>query len=139
MDFAPTEAQRMLQHALADFARAELLPHYTRWDRNREFPAPLWPRLGEMGVFGLRVPERHGGADLSYLEAGMAIEQIAKGDFNACYGILNACFAGDILSRFAAPELCETWLRPMAAGEKVLLFLGAAEALFVLLPALVLS
>ena len=120
MDFAPTAEQRLLRETLADFARAELLPHYSRWDRNREFPAAIWPKLAEMGVFGLRVPAWYGGAELSYLEAGMAIEQVAKGDFNVCYGILNACFAGDILGRFAAPELCETWLRPMAMGEKVI-------------------
>lgn len=120
MDFALTEEQTLLRHSLAEFARAELAPHYTRWDRAREFPAALWPRLGDMGVFGLRVPEGLGGADLSYLEAGLAIEQIARGDFNVCYGILNSCFAGDILSRFAKPELCEAWLRPMASGEKVI-------------------
>lgn len=120
MDFEPTQEQQLLQSALSAFAKAELLPNYARWDRNREFPRDLWPRLGEMGVFGLRVPDQHGGSALSYLVAGMAIEQIAKGDFNVCYGILNACFAGDILSRFGTAELCETWLRPMAAGEKVI-------------------
>jgi cyclohexanecarboxyl-CoA dehydrogenase len=120
LDFALTEDQSILQRTLAEFARAELAPNYTRWDRNREFPAALWPRLGAIGVFGLRVPEGFGGAGLSYLDAGLAIEQVAKGDFNVCYGILNACFAGDILSRFAAPEICAAWLPPLAAGEKIL-------------------
>jgi cyclohexanecarboxyl-CoA dehydrogenase len=120
MDFAPSEAQRLLKHSVAEFARTELRPHYARWDRNREFPASVWPLMGQMGLFGLRVPERLGGAELSYLDAGLAIEQVAKGDFNVCYGILNSCFAGDILSRFAEPSLCETWLRPLAVGEKVL-------------------
>jgi cyclohexanecarboxyl-CoA dehydrogenase len=120
VDFEPTQEQRLLQQSLADFAKAELLPNYTQWDRKREFPRALWPRLGDMGAFGLRVAQAYGGVDASYLEAGMAIEQIAKGDFNVCYGILNACFAGDILSRFAAPGLGETWLRPMAAGEKII-------------------
>lgn len=120
MDFAPSEAQRLLKHSVAEFARTELRPHYARWDRNREFPASVWPLMGQMGLFGLRVPERLGGAELSYLDAGLAIEQVAKGDFNVCYGILNSCFAGDILSRFAEPSLCETWLPPLAVGEKVL-------------------
>ena len=70
-----------------------------------------------MGAFSLRVPEAHGGGAYSYLDAGLTIEQVARGDFNICYGILNACFCGDILSRFAAPALCETWLRPLAAGQ----------------------
>lgn len=120
MNFDLTEDQRLLQQALHNFAKAELLPLYTRWDRSGEFPAELWPKLGEIGAFGLRVPEAHGGTELSYLEAGLAIEQIARGDFNVCYGILNACFTGDILSRFASSDICETWLRPMAAGEKII-------------------
>lgn len=120
MDFALTEDQQLLQRTLQQFAKNELLPRYTYWDRTGEFPAEIWPKLGEMGVFGVRVPEMHGGGGLSYLDAGLAIEQIAKGDFNVCYGILNACFAGDILGRFASSLICETWLRPMLAGEKVL-------------------
>jgi cyclohexanecarboxyl-CoA dehydrogenase len=120
MDFSLTEEQLLLQRTLRQFAMAELLPKYTRWDRRGEFPAEVWPQLGEMGVFGLRVPETYGGTGFSYLEAGFAIEQIARGDFNACYGILNACFAGDILGRFASPEICSAWLPPLAAGEKVI-------------------
>lgn len=117
MDFALTEEQVLLQDSLKSFALKELLPKYAHWDRTGEFPARLWPRLGDMGAFALRVPERHGGSDFSYLEAGLTIEQIARGDFNLCYGILNACFCGDILSRFASADLCETWLRPLAAGD----------------------
>lgn len=120
MDFALSEDQVLARNSLESFARKELLPHYTRWDRTGDFPAELWPRLGDMGVFGLRVPEAHGGGGQTCLEAGLAIEQIAKGDFNLCYGILNACFAGDILGRFASSEICDTWLPPLAAGEKVL-------------------
>jgi cyclohexanecarboxyl-CoA dehydrogenase len=120
VDFALSQEQILLQDSLRDFAKRVLLPRYTHWDRTGEFPALLWPQLGEMGVFGMRVPERFGGGELSYLEAGLAIEQIARGDFNVCYGILNACFAGDILGRFASPELCQRWLGPLAAGSKVL-------------------
>ncbi len=120
MDFALTESQAILQDTMRDFAHQRLLPRYREWDRRAEFPAELWPRLGELGVFGMRVSEVHGGSDLSYLDAGLAIEQIARGDFNLCYGILNACFAGDLLSRFASPALCETWLRPLSAGRAVL-------------------
>ncbi|MTE01662.1 cyclohexanecarboxyl-CoA dehydrogenase [Paracoccus sp. YIM 132242] len=117
MDFALTEEQVLMQDSLKSFALNELLPKYAHWDRTGQFPAELWPKLGEMGAFALRVPEEHGGGAYSYLDAGLTIEQIAKGDFNLCYGILNACFCGDILSRFASPALCETWLRPLAAGD----------------------
>jgi cyclohexanecarboxyl-CoA dehydrogenase len=120
VDFSLSEEQVMLRASLHSFARTELLPRYTQWDRTGSFPAELWPRLAEMGVFGMRVPEDLGGTGLGYLDAGLAIEQVARGDFNLCYGILNACFVADILTRFAAPELCAGWLSPLAAGEKIL-------------------
>lgn len=120
MDFTLSEEQRLLQATLEAFATEELLPKYAHWDRTGCFPAEVWPRLGEMGVFGMRVPEAYGGGAMGYLDAGLAIEQIARGDFNLCYGILNACFAGDILGRFASPAICDDWLPKLAAGQTVL-------------------
>ncbi|MGV0819060.1 hypothetical protein [Martelella sp. AMO21009] len=51
--------------------------------------------------------KRRAAPGLGYLDAGLAVGQIARGDCTRCYGIPNACFAGDILSRFAAPDPCE--------------------------------
>lgn len=120
MDFALSEDQRIFADTLAGFARDVLLPKYTHWDRTDSFPRTQFLKMGEIGLLGLRVPEAYGGTGTNCLEAGLAIEQAAKGDFNCCYGILNACFAGDILSKFASQALQAAWLPGLAAGERIL-------------------
>ncbi|SMH38701.1 acyl-CoA dehydrogenase family protein [Azospirillum agricola] len=120
MDFSFSDEQRMVQDSMRAFARAELLPKYTHWDRNDEFPREQWLKMGALGVLGLRVPVDQGGQEADCVTAGLVIEEIARGDFNCCYGILNSCFAGDILGKFASPAVKDTWLPAMASGETVL-------------------
>ncbi len=47
-----------------DFAEAEVAPHIAQWDRDHHFPAHLVPQMGDLGLFGLVVPEEYGGAGL---------------------------------------------------------------------------
>ena len=120
MDFALSDEQRMIQESIRAFARDQLLPKYTYWDRHDEFPREQWLKMGEMGLLGLRVPAEYGGQASECVSAGVAMEEVARGDFNCCYGMLNCCFAGDILGKFASEEIKRTWLPQMAAGKKVL-------------------
>ena len=45
-----------------EFAEAEVAPHIAQWDREHHFPADLVPKMGDLGLFGLVVPEEYGGA-----------------------------------------------------------------------------
>jgi len=120
MDFSFSEEQRIFQGSIRSFAREVLLPKYTHWDRTDTFPREIWPQMGALGLLALRVPEAHGGLDAACVTAGLAMEEVARGDFNCCYGMLNCCFAGDILGQFAFDAIKAAWLPSMAAGEKVL-------------------
>lgn len=120
MDFSFSDEQQMIADSIGTFARNELLPKYTYWDRKEEFPRKIWPTMGEMGLFGLRVPTAYGGQNADCVTAGLAIEQVARGDFNICYGMLTCSLIGDILTKFASETVKNTWLRAMVAGEKVL-------------------
>jgi cyclohexanecarboxyl-CoA dehydrogenase len=120
MDFAFSDEQRMVADSIRAFATGELLPKYMHWDRTEQFPREQWLKMGALGLLGLRVPEAYGGQGADCVTAGLSIEEVARGDFNCCYGILNCCFAGDLLGRFASEAVKRTWLPPMAAGEKVL-------------------
>lgn len=120
MDFALTEDQRLVVDMLGAFARDVMAPAYMATDRAGAFPRTTWARMAGVGLFGLRVPERHGGQDMDCVTAGLAMEQAARGDFNLCYGILNSCFMGDLLGRFADDGLQRDWLAPMAAGTRIL-------------------
>lgn len=120
MDFGLTESQRIVADTLGAFARDVMAPAYMATDRAGVFPRAMWGRMADMGLFGLRVPEDCGGQGADCVTAGLAIEQAARGDFNLCYGILNSCFAGELLGRFAQDAVRRDWLGPMAAGQRIL-------------------
>lgn len=120
MDFAPTDDQRLIIDTVRAFAEKELAPKYAYWDRAEEFPREQWRKMGNLGLFGLRWPTDYGGQDADCLTAGFVIEQVARGDFNCCYGLLNAGLIGDIISRFAAEPIRQAWLPGLASGDKVM-------------------
>ena len=120
MDFAPNDEQRLIIDTVRAFAEKELAPKYAHWDRAEEFPREQWRKMGDLGLFGLRWPVDYGGQDADCLTAGFVIEQVARGDFNCCYGLLNAGLIGDILARYAAEPIRQAWLPGLARGEKVM-------------------
>jgi cyclohexanecarboxyl-CoA dehydrogenase len=119
LDFAFSKEQEELRRVLREFAVAELRPRYTEWDRRGAFPWEIWERLGDLGVPGVTVSEQCGGAGLGPVEAGIAAEEIARGDFNCAYAVVIGGLVGGILERFGSERVREEYLRPMAQGRRV--------------------
>jgi cyclohexanecarboxyl-CoA dehydrogenase len=120
MNFAFTPEQEELSRALRAFARKELAPRSQRWDKSGEFPWDVWRQMGELGLFGLRVPTALGGQEADLVTTGIAIEEVARGDFSCTYGVQLACLGGEIIGRNATEEVRQRWLPAMVSGEAVL-------------------
>lgn len=80
MDFALTDEQRQLRQEVRRLCEAELLPHRMEWDEAQEFPESGIRALAEQGILGATFPERLGGAELSYVEYALVMEELARVD-----------------------------------------------------------
>src|SRR5215831_7984852 len=98
MDFALSPEQEELVKTLRVFARKELAPRSREWDRTGDFPWPAWKQMGELGLLGLRIPTAYGGQDADLMTFGLAMEEVARGDFSCTYGIQLAGLAGEIVN-----------------------------------------
>ena len=78
LNFGLGESIDLLRDAVQDFAQAEIAPLAAEIDRSNEFPNALWPRLGEMGLLGITVPESYGGSALGYLAHIVAMEEVSR-------------------------------------------------------------
>ena len=80
MDFDSSEHHRLLRQSVREFARAEIAPHAQRWDREERFPLEVVPKLAQMGLLGIRIPEEYGGAGMDTVSYAICVEEIARVD-----------------------------------------------------------
>jgi cyclohexanecarboxyl-CoA dehydrogenase len=120
MDFAFTPEQEELVRTLRAFARRELAPRSAHWDKTGEFPWDAWRQMGELGLFGLRTAAEYGGQEADLVTTGLAIEEVARGDFACTYGLQLAALAGEIIGKNGTEEVRRRWLPPMVRGESVI-------------------
>lgn len=120
LDFALGEEIDMLRDQVARFASAEIAPRAAAIDRDNEFPADLWQKMGELGVLGITVEEAYGGAGLGYLAHCVAMEEISRASASVglSYGAhSNLCVNQIRRNGSAAQKAC--YLPPLIAGTKV--------------------
>ena len=75
-----TDERRMMQEAARDFTTKEVLPVANELDPEKgQIPRELIDKMGEMGYFGITIPEEKGGLGLGCFEYCMIAEELARG------------------------------------------------------------
>ncbi|MCP4431964.1 MAG: isovaleryl-CoA dehydrogenase [Gammaproteobacteria bacterium] len=118
LNFDLGETVDLLRDAVASFAQAEIAPLAAEIDRSNEFPNELWPKLGDMGLLGVTVPEQYGGADMGYLAHIVAMEEISRA--SASVGLSYGAFSNlcvNQINRNGNSEQKEKYLPKLVAGE----------------------
>ncbi|MCU0665296.1 MAG: acyl-CoA dehydrogenase family protein [Myxococcota bacterium] len=80
MSYELTEEQRILRQTVRDFAEAEIAPIARELDEKEKFSVELTQKMGELGLFGMFVPEEYGGSNMGYIAYIIAVEEIARVD-----------------------------------------------------------
>ena len=118
MNFELTEEHKMIRDAARDFAQTELLPGVIERDENQTFPAEQIKKLGELGLMGMMVNPKYGGAGMDTVSYVLAMEEISKVDAS-CSVVMSVnnslvCWG---LETFGNEEQKDKYLRPLASGE----------------------
>ncbi|MDR6920533.1 MULTISPECIES: acyl-CoA dehydrogenase [Chryseobacterium] len=120
MDFNLSEEQLMIQQAARDFAQNELLPEVIERDRDQKFPTEQVKKMGEMGLLGMMVDPKYGGAGMDSVSYVLAMEEIAKIDASAAVVMsVNNSLVCAGLEKFASEEQKVKYLTPLASGQVI--------------------
>ncbi|HCA07685.1 MULTISPECIES: acyl-CoA dehydrogenase [unclassified Chryseobacterium] len=120
MDFNLSEEQLMIQQAARDFAQNELLPEVIERDREQKFPTEQVKKMGEMGLLGMMVDPKYGGAGMDSVSYVLAMEEIAKIDASAAVVMsVNNSLVCAGLEKFASEEQKVKYLTPLASGKVI--------------------
>ena len=80
MDFDLTKEQEMIRKEVRKFAGAEIAPVAAELDEKEQFSSDLTRKMGEIGLFGMFVPETYDGQEMDYISYIIAVEEIARID-----------------------------------------------------------
>jgi alkylation response protein AidB-like acyl-CoA dehydrogenase len=78
-----TEEEELFRATVREFAESEIRPHVSAMDESGRFQLDLIPRFFELGLMGIEVPERFGGAGGTIFMIALAIEELARVDASA--------------------------------------------------------
>lgn len=83
------EEHELFRRSLQDFMKKEVVPHIDEWEKEGSIPREIYRKFGEMGYFGLSIPEAYGGSNVDRWYEVVLHEEMAKvnsGGFAAAMG-----------------------------------------------------
>jgi alkylation response protein AidB-like acyl-CoA dehydrogenase len=80
MDFGLSMEQEILRNSVRQFAEKEIRPVARELDEREEFSYETMKKMGELGLFGMIVPEKYEGQGMDYISYIIATEEIARVD-----------------------------------------------------------
>jgi alkylation response protein AidB-like acyl-CoA dehydrogenase len=112
-----TDVQQEIVKTVRGFVDKEILPHVAALEREDTYPTEIVEGMKEMGLFGLMIPEEHGGLGESLLTYALVVEEIARG-WMSVSGIINTHFiVAYLLQQHGTDEQRKSLLPRMATGE----------------------
>ena len=120
MNFDLTENQKLIQDMVRQFAKTELEPKAAEIDKTGEFPMANIKKMAELGLMGMVVPEKYGGAGFDFVSLAVAVEEISRacGSTGVIVAVNNS-LAGWTTYSNGTEEQREKFVRPMATGKKI--------------------
>lgn len=118
MNFELTEEQQMIRDTVRDFAEREIKPLAHELDEKAEFSYDITAKMGELGLFGMYLPEKYGGQGLDTLSYIIAVEELARIDSSqaATLAAHNSLGIGPIYY-YGTEEQKMKYLPPLCTGQ----------------------
>ncbi|HVW26011.1 MAG TPA: acyl-CoA dehydrogenase family protein [Polyangiaceae bacterium] len=118
MQFDLPESHETLRAMVREFCEAEVSPRARAWDEEERFPREIVPRLAELGLLGIRIPEEYGGAGMDTLAYALVVEECARADGSLALTVAshNGLGTSHILT-FGTEEQKRRYLTKAVTGE----------------------
>jgi alkylation response protein AidB-like acyl-CoA dehydrogenase len=112
-----SEEEQLFRQTVREFAESEVKPYVTEMDEAAHFRPELIPKFFELGLMGIEVPERWGGAGGTIFLATLAIEELSRVDASAAiYVDVHNTLVNNALLRWGTDEQKQRLFPRMTAG-----------------------
>jgi butyryl-CoA dehydrogenase len=120
VNLALTDEQALLQRTVREFAEAEVQPRAREIDETGNFSRETFRKAAALGLAGVAIPDRYGGAGFDHTGYAIVIEEISRvcASTGVILSVQNSLYA-DPVCRFGTEEQKEKFLTPFARGERI--------------------
>lgn len=118
-----SETHQLLRDSVRKFTESEIAPVARELDKKEQFSEELTRKMGQLGLFGIIVPENYGGHGMDYLAYAIACEEVARVDGSQAATITahNSLGIGP-LYYFGNDAQRKKYLPQLCTGEKLWAF-----------------
>ncbi len=115
-----SEDERMVRDSVREFVSAEVIPIIEEYNRESKFPSQLIPKMAELSLFGITLPEKYGCAGMNNVVYGLAMQELERGDsgIRSFVSVQSSLVMYPIFT-FGTEEQKDYWLPKLASGEKI--------------------
>ncbi|MEU4199500.1 acyl-CoA dehydrogenase family protein [Streptomyces sp. NPDC039022] len=112
------EDHEAFRETIRDFIAAEVVPVYDEWLQAGQAPRDFYKKLGELGVFGIEVPEEYGGAGQTSFKFNAVItEECARAGVSFGGSGVHTALCLPYFLKYATEEQKRRWLPPFVSGD----------------------
>jgi butyryl-CoA dehydrogenase len=111
------EVRSELVATVRRFVEQEVVPVASELEHADEYPEKIVEQMKDMGLFGITIPEEHGGLGLDLLTYVAVIEELAAG-WMSLTGVVNThVIAANLVLWHGTDDQKQQWLPRLATGE----------------------
>ncbi|MBN9457103.1 MAG: acyl-CoA dehydrogenase family protein [Bosea sp.] len=123
-----SEIYDQIRETARRFAADVVKPAAADLDRDEAFPADIYRQMGALGLFGITVPEEHGGAGLDTYAYSIVMEELSRGYSSVADQCGLVELIGTLLTRYGTPDQLKRLPDILAGKTRVAYCLTEAEA-----------
>jgi len=115
-----TPEEIMIRDTVREFVSDEIIPIIEKHNRESTFPSQLIPKMAELGLFGITLPQKYDCAELNYVSYGLITQELERGDSGIrSFVSVQSSLVMYPIFRFGSEEQKDKWLPQLANGTKV--------------------
>ncbi|MFW9984351.1 MAG: acyl-CoA dehydrogenase family protein [Candidatus Odinarchaeota archaeon] len=119
MDFEFSQDEELFRQTVREFAQKEIRPHTREMDETGQLPKGLVKKMADLGLLGITIPEKYGGAGGNFMQTCIAAEELARADLSIAipvFYLVEASWAW-VFARHGTEEAKQEILPKVASGE----------------------
>ncbi len=115
-----SDDEKLVRQTVRDFVDNEVMPVIEEAYQGAYFPMDLVQKMGELGVFGMTLPQEYGCAGMNNMCYGIAMQELERGDSGVrSFASVQSSLVMYPLYTYGSEEIRQKWLPRLAAGTAI--------------------